>query len=75
MYRGLSVIAVAPAYNEETKIGEVLRRTPRDVVDEGVFFRRPAALLEAFLLIQQHSELDGLTVSLPAATRNMLQDK
>jgi dolichol-phosphate mannosyltransferase len=34
MYRGLSVIAIAPAYNEEAKIGEVVRRTPRDVADE-----------------------------------------
>ncbi len=34
MYRGLSVIAVAPAYDEEKKIGEVVRRIPRAVVDE-----------------------------------------
>ena len=34
MYRGLSVIVVAPAYNEEAKIGEVVRRTPRSVADE-----------------------------------------
>ncbi len=34
MYRGLSVIAVAPAYDEEKKIGEVVRRMPRAVVDE-----------------------------------------
>jgi dolichol-phosphate mannosyltransferase len=34
MYRGLSVIVVAPAYNEEAKIGEVVRRTPREVADE-----------------------------------------
>jgi dolichol-phosphate mannosyltransferase len=34
MYRGLSVIAVAPAYDEEKKIGEVVRRMPRTVVDE-----------------------------------------
>jgi len=34
MYRGLSVIVVAPAYNEETKVGEVVRRTPHDLVDE-----------------------------------------
>jgi dolichol-phosphate mannosyltransferase len=34
MYRGLSVIVIAPAYNEDAKIGEVLRRMPRDVVDE-----------------------------------------
>ncbi len=25
---------MAPAYNEETKVGEVVRRTPREVVDE-----------------------------------------
>jgi dolichol-phosphate mannosyltransferase len=34
LYRGLSVIAMAPALNEEQKIGDVVRRTPRDVVDE-----------------------------------------
>jgi len=34
MYRGLSVIAVVPVLNEEAKIGHVLRRTPRAVVDE-----------------------------------------
>lgn len=33
MYRGLRVIAIAPCFNEEAKIGEVVRRTPRDVVD------------------------------------------
>jgi glycosyltransferase involved in cell wall biosynthesis len=34
MYRGLSIVAIAPAWNEEAKIGEVVRRTPRDLVDE-----------------------------------------
>lgn len=34
MYRGLTVLAMAPVLNEERKIGEVVRRTPRDVVDE-----------------------------------------
>ena len=34
MYRGLSVLAMAPVLDEETKIGEVVRRTPRDIVDE-----------------------------------------
>jgi dolichol-phosphate mannosyltransferase len=34
MYRGLSVVAVAPVLNEEDKIGEVVRRMPRTVVDE-----------------------------------------
>jgi len=30
----LRVVAIAPVLNEERKIGEVCRRTPRDVVDE-----------------------------------------
>lgn len=34
MYRGLRVIAMAPVLNEEKKIGEVVRRTPRPLVDE-----------------------------------------
>ena len=34
MYRGLKVIAIAPVLDEELKIGHVVRRTPRDVVDE-----------------------------------------
>lgn len=33
MYRGLSVIAIAPVLNEEVKVGEVVRRTPRPLVD------------------------------------------
>jgi dolichol-phosphate mannosyltransferase len=34
LYKQLSVIAIAPAFDEEAKIGEVVRRVPRDVVDE-----------------------------------------
>lgn len=34
MYRGLSVIAVVPVLDEEAKIGAVVRRTPRPIVDE-----------------------------------------
>src|SRR3954469_25027810 len=34
MFRGLRVLAMAPVLNEELKIGEVVRRTPRDIVDE-----------------------------------------
>lgn len=34
MYRGLKVLAMAPVLDEERKIGEVVRRTPRDIVDE-----------------------------------------
>ena len=35
-----------------------------DLVDEGVFFRRPSALLEAFLVLQKHSELEGMSARL-----------
>jgi len=34
VYRGLSVLTVVPVLNEERKIGEVVRRIPRDVVDQ-----------------------------------------
>jgi dolichol-phosphate mannosyltransferase len=34
VYRGLSVIAIAPVLNEEAKIVQVVRRTPRPLVDE-----------------------------------------
>ena len=34
MYRGLKILAMAPVLNEEQKIGEVVRRTPREIVDE-----------------------------------------
>jgi len=34
VYRGLSVIAIAPVLDEERKIREVVRRTPRPLVDE-----------------------------------------
>jgi dolichol-phosphate mannosyltransferase len=33
MYKGRKVIAIAPAYNEEHKIGRVVERVPREVVD------------------------------------------
>ena len=36
MYRGLSVIAVVPVLNEEAKIGNVVARMPRQLVDEVV---------------------------------------
>lgn len=34
MYKGLKVLLVAPAYDEEAKIGKVVARTPRDIVDK-----------------------------------------
>jgi dolichol-phosphate mannosyltransferase len=36
MYRGLSVIAIVPVLNEEAKIGKVVARIPRQLVDEVV---------------------------------------
>ncbi len=34
MYRGLSIIAIAPVFNEGAKIGEVVARIPRQIVDK-----------------------------------------
>jgi dolichol-phosphate mannosyltransferase len=34
MYKGLKVVLIAPVLDEEMKIGEVVRRAPRDIVDE-----------------------------------------
>lgn len=34
MYRGLSVVAMTPVWNEEEKIGRVIGRIPRPLVDE-----------------------------------------
>jgi dolichol-phosphate mannosyltransferase len=33
MYKSRTVMLIAPAFNEESKIGAVVRRTPRDIVD------------------------------------------
>ena len=34
MYRGLTVIAIVPVFNEAAKIGEVVRRIPREIVND-----------------------------------------
>ena len=34
MYRGLSIIGIVPVFNEAAKIGEVIARIPRQIVDE-----------------------------------------
>jgi dolichol-phosphate mannosyltransferase len=34
VYKGLKVVLVVPVWDEEKKIGEVVRRVPRDIVDE-----------------------------------------
>jgi dolichol-phosphate mannosyltransferase len=36
MYRGLTVIAIVPVFNEAVKIREVVRRIPRQIVDEAL---------------------------------------
>ncbi len=36
MYKGKRVVLLIPAYNEEGKIGEVLKKVPREFVDETV---------------------------------------
>ena len=33
MYKDRRIIVIVPAYNEERKIGQVVQRTPRDIVD------------------------------------------
>jgi dolichol-phosphate mannosyltransferase len=34
VYKGLKVVLIAPVLDEDKKIGEVVRRAPRDIVDE-----------------------------------------
>jgi len=34
MYKGLKIVLIAPVLDEEVKIGEVVRRAPREIVDE-----------------------------------------
>ncbi|MFZ4537918.1 [protein-PII] uridylyltransferase [Propionivibrio sp.] len=48
-----------------------------DVIDENVFNETPAAILEAFLLMQQHPELKGMTARTIRAlwrARNLIDD-
>lgn len=50
-------IGTARPINERFRaVGDLL-----DIVDEKVFEREPSALLESFLLMQQHPELNGMT--------------
>jgi dolichol-phosphate mannosyltransferase len=71
MYRGLSIVAIAPVLDEEIKIGHVIRRTPRDVVDElvvvddGCSDRSPAVARELGATVLPM----GRTVGVGAALR------
>jgi dolichol-phosphate mannosyltransferase len=75
MYRGLSVIAIAPVLNEETKIGEVVRRMPRPVVDEvlmvddGSTDRSAAVAREAGASVLPMGSTVGVGAALRAAYR------
>ncbi|MCM8611838.1 [protein-PII] uridylyltransferase [Accumulibacter sp.] len=52
-----------PAEQEPSPINERFRKTHEllDVAADDVFQKTPAALLEAFLLMQQHADLQGMT--------------
>ncbi|EXI73661.1 MAG TPA: [protein-PII] uridylyltransferase [Candidatus Accumulibacter phosphatis] len=52
-----------PADQEPLPINERFRKTHEllDVVADDVFQKSPAALLEAFLVMQQHADLQGMT--------------
>jgi dolichol-phosphate mannosyltransferase len=75
MYRGLSVIAIAPVLNEEAKIGEVVRRMPRPVVDEilmvddGSTDRSAAVAREAGASVLAMGSTVGVGAALRAAYR------
>ncbi len=81
MYRGLRVIAMAPVLNEEKKIGEVVRRTPRDVVDEvliiddGCTDRSPQVALEAGANILPMGFVAGVGAALRAGYAYAVQHR
>jgi len=71
MYRGLSVIAIAPVLNEEAKVGEVVRRMPRPVVDRVLVVDDGSTDRSATVARERGAEiLDmGRTVGVGAALR------
>ncbi len=72
MYRGLSVIAIAPVLNEELKIREVVRRTPRPlvdqilVVDDGSSDHSAAAAIEEGARVYSMGRVAGVGAALRA---------
>jgi [protein-PII] uridylyltransferase len=56
-YMPLSAYEARPINEHFHAIGDQL-----DILDEQVFERTPSAILEAFLLMEQHPELKGMTV-------------
>jgi glycosyltransferase involved in cell wall biosynthesis len=76
MYRGLSVIAIAPVLNEEGKIAAVVRRMPRPMVDEvlvvddGSTDRSAAVAREAGATVLPMGRTVGVGAALRASYRH-----
>lgn len=66
MYKGRRILLVAPAYNEEAKIGEVMRRAPRNifdsmlVVDDGSTDRTAAVAHDAGARVESLGAVRGV---------------
>jgi len=80
VYRGLSVIAIAPVLDEEAKIGAVVRRTPRPLVDEvlvvddGSTDRSAAVAQEAGARVHAMGRVAGVGAALRAGYRIAVQE-
>jgi dolichol-phosphate mannosyltransferase len=79
MYRGLKLIAIAPVLNEEKKISEVVRRVPREVVDEtlvvddGSTDRSPQVARELGATVISMGRIAGVGAALRAGYRYALE--
>ena len=79
MYRGLSVVAIAPVLNEEAKIETVVRRMPRPLVDEvlvvddGSTDRSPDVARAAGATVFPMGRTVGVGAALRAAYRHAVE--
>jgi dolichol-phosphate mannosyltransferase len=71
MYKGLKVVLIAPVFDEEKKIGEVVRRAPRDIVDAVLVVDDGSTDRSADVAREQGAEVLplGRTVGVGAALR------